>query len=251
MEHLTIQDIMRRCAEGSLEDGDFRNPVCGLFRHCDRIKPIEEALRPVASFLDDSLATYIKKAKRKANQVVEAKYPHLSENAMAYIVLYTMQMHPPEASLYCLLNKALRDFDRGAVQPWIDYIWGLLQALKLLPPCNQAILYRGFKVKGDLAAFDKYKKGHEVVWHGFSSTSPDLETQTVFTGKTGSRVMFHVHLRTPLRGRNIRDFSLFPKENEILLPPLMQFKVKSRASLAEGLHMIHLEEVDPDEVIAL
>eukprot|EP00438_Fugacium_kawagutii_P008725 Skav234436 [mRNA] locus=scaffold1999:16921:17688:- [translate_table: standard] len=48
--------------------------------------------------------------------------------------------------------------------------------------------------------------------------------------------------------RAVKDFSLFPTENEILLPPNMEFRVKSVLDCGNDLTMVQcdqLEETDP------
>ena len=238
-------ELMQRCMDATLEDASVRSPLSVLFEQCGSIKPIDDALRPVEPFLSP-LKVYVKKATRKAQEITESKYLDFSVNDAVYIVLYTMQFEPPEKSLYHVLNRALRDYNRDSVRPWRDYIWGLLMVLRRLPPCGEGPLYRG--VCAPLSDFEKYKKGQEVVWYGFSSTSPDLETQQLFTGQAGPRVMFHLHMHSRC-ARNIRDFSMFPVENEIVLPPLMQFRVKGVVALGDGLNFVHLEETEPDEVL--
>jgi hypothetical protein len=238
--------LASRLGDVALEDSGVRTPLQGLFDHCDVVKPLEDALLPVRHMLPP-LKTYLRTTLRKAQEVIDDIHPGFPENEARYIVLYTMDFQPREKSVYFVMNASLRDYDREAVKPWVDYIWGLLKSLKMLPKRPETVLFRG--CKGDISRFPRYKKNRETVWYGFSSTSPDLEVQQQFTGKEGNRVLFQLQMRTAC-GRDIRDFSMYPGETEILLPPNVQFVVKGLNDFGHGLHMIHLEEVEePDEVI--
>ena len=123
----------------------------------------------------------------------------------------------------------------------MDYIWGLLKAINMLPAVGGVTLWRG--CKAPITAFPNYRVGEEVTWYGFSSTSPDLQVQEEFTGKKGSRVLFMLHMRSCC-GRDIKEFSMFPKESEVLLPPNVCFVVKAVVNLGNGLHQIQLEETE-------
>jgi hypothetical protein len=46
-------------------------------------------------------------------------------------------------------------------------------------------------------------------------------------------------------GKNIRAHSYFENEDEILLPPGIYLKVIDSVKPAEGLHIIHLQEISP------
>lgn len=69
-----------------------------------------------------------------------------------------------------------------------------------------------------------------------------------FMGTEGPRTLFTLEL-TESVGRDLRDFSLFPSENEILLPPNMQFEVVSRFDAGNGLTMVQCKQVEADDAI--
>lgn len=62
------------------------------------------------------------------------------------------------------------------------------------------------------------------------------------------RTLFQLEL-TERVGRDLRDFSLHPGENEILLPPNMAFEVVSRLDSGSGLTMVQCKQVDADDEI--
>ncbi|CAF4251026.1 unnamed protein product [Rotaria sp. Silwood2] len=85
--------------------------------------------------------------------------------------------------------------------------------------------------------------GKTVVWWGFSScaTSLNVLQSEQFLGKTGVRTMFHIECES---GKDIRNHSFFPTEDEILLLAATQFNVIG--CLDQGdLHVIQLKETQP------
>ena len=115
------------------EDGEERSPLAGLFPTTLPVKSLVESLAQPAQRFPKLQAdgVLIKKALRKARQMDEAQFPGMTVDARAAIVLYTMEDQPREHSPYFAMNEALRNKNRQAVEPWRDYIWLLLHALKL------------------------------------------------------------------------------------------------------------------------
>lgn len=169
---------------------------------------------------------------------------------LAAVVFYTMEDQPRENSPYYILNKALRDNAKETIRLWADYIWLLLNALKHLPAATNTNVYRGMKV-GVHTLGDDYSESQRFVWNGFSSTATTINVMESFMGTDGERTLFQLELTEQL-GRDLRDFSLFPSENEILLPPNMQFEVVARFDAGNGLTMVQCKQVEADdELISL
>ena len=63
-----------------------------------------------------------------------------------------------------------------------------------------------------------------------------------FFGKTGTRTLFTIECLT---GNGIREMTLFPEEEEVLLLPGREFQVISCLDAGTGLYMIHLKETQP------
>ena len=97
-----------RFLEVEHEDATVISPLHGLFTACGEPKQLEDALEPLAEVLETDLPLYCRLARRKARQVLAPQYHHLTENLKSYIVMYTMEFHPREASVYFALNQALR-----------------------------------------------------------------------------------------------------------------------------------------------
>ncbi len=68
----------------------------------------------------------------------------------------------------------------------------------------------------------------------------------MYLGNTGDRTLFSVEV---INGRTVRDHSHFVTEDEILLLPGTHMIVQSQFSPAPELHIIHLKQVIPEEVL--
>lgn len=229
------------------EDGEQRAPIASLFPDTLPIPvSLEASLAAVAPQIA-TCAKLIKMASKKARKVAKT-LPHIPQHMLAAIVLYTMEdVADREKSVYYILNKALRAKVRANVKPWRDYIWLLLNALKLLPAASSVMVFRGMKVGAETLG-DDYANDEEFVWSGFSSTATTVDVMQTFMGTEGPRTLFTLEL-TESVGRDLRDFSLFPSENEILLPPNMQFEVVSRFDAGNGLTMVQCKQVEADDAI--
>jgi NAD:arginine ADP-ribosyltransferase len=97
-------------------------------------------------------------------------------------------------------------------------------------------------VREDLSAL--YPKGKEFAWWALSSCTASVSVleSPNYLGKTGDRTMFSIKTKS---GKNIRAHSYFENEDEILLPPGIYLKVIDSVNPAEGLHIIHLQEIPP------
>ncbi|CAF4339582.1 unnamed protein product, partial [Rotaria sordida] len=135
----------------------------------------------------------------------------LTQDESASIMLYSMGWEPLEQCLYFALNAALRSADRQNLDPWYLYLKLIQTALSRLQSQHRFV-YRG--VKTDLS--DRYRKGEKIVWWGFSSCtiSIDVLQSELFLGKTETRTMFTIECNS---GKDIRNHSFFPHEDEILL----------------------------------
>ena len=163
----------------------------------------------------------------------------LSTDESAAIMLYTYESMPQEHSLYVILNVALRAEQRQKLIPWFRYLRLVLTALARLPS-ERCHVSRG--VKEDLR--EQYPVGQRFIWWGFSSCTSSigvLENEQ-FVGKTGKRTIFQIECHA---GKNVKNHSFLPTEDEILLLPARQFVVKDCLDLGNQLHMIQLKEIDP------
>lgn len=151
--------------------------------------------------------------------------------------------------IYYMMNSALRLIDRAAVREWRDYVWLLLHGLRKLPPASGDMVYRAIKMAPtDLG--ESYSPGEEFQCAAFTSTACRVDALQHFMGTSGSRTICHLRLVEPV-ARDIRDFSLFPHEHELLLPPNMMFEVEAALPMGNGLYFLQCRQTETlDEIMS-
>ncbi|CAF1138391.1 unnamed protein product [Rotaria sp. Silwood1] len=88
-----------------------------------------------------------------------------------------------------------------------------------------------------------YATGRKFVWWGVSSCTSNLEVlkSDQFLGNHGIRTLFSIEC---LNGKPIGSHSYFEnQEEEVILMPGFYFKVMGQLNLPDGLHIIHLKEI--------
>jgi hypothetical protein len=202
---------------------------------------LTEALGPIAKKypqLDPEKGNAGKIAMRKAREVIR-QYPNLSLCECAAIVMYTLE--EGAHSVYVLMNEALHSMDRNAVGLWKGYIWLLLHALRKLPVANCTTVIRGCKERSTKLGLG-IADGDVTSWRGFTSCTTDVAVMSGFLGTNGERTMVQIKL-TEGNARDIRDFSLFPSEAEVILPPNVCLKKVGVFPAGHGLEILQLEQV--------
>lgn len=196
---------------------------------------LEEAVQPVSNKFV-SLEEYVWIAKKNC----ENPEDNLTQDESASIFLYTMEFNPGP-SLYRVLNKTLRDEERGQLKPWFLYLRLFFTALDKLPS-HSCRVWRGMK-NVDLTS--EYRKGKEIVWWGVTSTTESMNVleNEQFLGKNGLRTMVSINCK---HGKKIAAHSYFKnKEEEVILMPGFNFRVRGDMNPSHGLHMLDLEEIEP------
>jgi hypothetical protein len=238
-----------RLLDMALEDGAQRSPLSGLFPANLALPSLEVALMPHSAtlpHLHPSTGRSVKMALKQAKRA-QAKHPDMTLDECTAIVLYTMEEIPRETSLYYVLNLALRNKVRAAVTLWRDYIWLLLHALRKLPPSTEATVFRGCKKSpADLGI--ELSKGFEFTWSSFTSTATTQGVMQTFLGKSDPRTLMTIKM-VESSGRDIRDFSLYPGENEILFPPNLCFEVVDSYDAGNHLIMVQCRQTETVDVI--
>ena len=229
-----------RVLDAWLEDGQRRSPLAGLFPPTLLLRSLQSALEPLAArypqLREDGRSMKI--ARRKARQLART-HGEMSEDERASIVLYTMEDHPREDSLYYVLNAALREH-RASTELWRDYIWLLMHALRKLPASDKRVAFRGC----ECALRFEPTPGTDFQWSAFSSTATTIGVMKDFLGATGPRTLFILQLAEPLVARDVRAFSIAPSENEILLPPNVRFEVVDSFDTGGGLVQVQCKQVE-------
>lgn len=195
---------------------------------------LDEAVEPLLDLLPD-----IRRKVWIAKENCERPTPPLSCDESAAIYLYSMEWEPRDECLYFVLNATLRSKNRAQLKVWFLYLKLFLTALARLPSFRMTV-YRG--IKQDL--INDYPRGKTFVWWGFSSctSSIDVLQSELFLGKSGNRTMFTIDC---LQGKDIRPYSYFDNENEVLLLAATQFQVVASLDQGNGLHIVQLKEIEP------
>lgn len=134
-------------------------------------------------------------------------------------------VHKFEENPYRIVNKALT---RPAgyeeeMRKASGLLYTMMSALRKLPRVTGRMLYRGTRERIEMG---RYREGRIVMWPGLSSTSPNINTvkKLLSKGRGGNRgTLFIIEDGW---GYNLRPYSLFPDEEEILLEPGRCFRVK-------------------------
>eukprot|EP00759_Apiculatamorpha_spiralis_P045400 PhF_6_TR42167/c0_g1_i7/m.63755 len=152
------------------------------------------------------------------------RYPNITKNAAIALYVYTLELE-----YYRDMNWGLRENDVPTIQRYRPLIYHILEAFKLLPKYKlqneKPQLYRGL----DKNLREIYKDVAFMMWHQFNSSSASHTCVPNFVKKDeGSIFLLKCH-----HGIAIKDFSEFPHEDEVLLPPNTLLKIEGEVS--EGM----------------
>ena len=177
-------------------------------------------------------------------QIPEQPADGLTRDESAAICLYTMEWIEDEKSLYMILNRTLRTGDRADLRPWYKYLKLFVTAIAKLPCTQRQTVWRGIR----LNVSDIFPRGTEVTWWSFSSCTTTLTIleSEVYLGRTGERTLFSIEV---FNARDISAHSYFKAEDEVLLLPGTQMEVRSQLDPSADLHIIHLRQIMPKEVL--
>jgi hypothetical protein len=213
-------------------------PVIGYAN--EPLLPLVKACAPLINIVHD-ISNYVQFS---LNETPEQPPDGLTIDESAAIRLYTMEWEGSHRSLYSMLNHTLKKGTREELHPYYKYLKLLLTALVKLPCVEPLTVWRGV-TKNSSAEFPP---GTLVTWWPFSSCTTSLSVleSNTYLGNTGERTLFSVEA---INGRIIRDHSFFVTEDEILLLPGTHMIVQSQFSPAPDLHIIHLKQIRPEEVL--
>jgi hypothetical protein len=222
-----------RLSDGTDEPQGMLEPIQGY--ESFPLVSLEEAIKPLISIVP-GVQDMVKTVRVYCENL---KVNLLSIDESASIMIYTQEHYPKEESFYHIFNHILRGENRQKLKPWFPYLRLFMTSLSKLPTQHR-FLYRG--VKRDLSA--RYLQGKTFVWWGFSSCTTSIKTleDEAFLGKTGTRTCFTIDCRS---GKDIKSYSMYPKEDEVLLPAGLHFQVTSCLDTGNGLHLIQLKEIEP------
>jgi hypothetical protein len=197
---------------------------------------LEESVIPIAHILPD-IHTYVFMAKDNSST---NSVDSLTLDESASICLYSIEWEPHDQCLCHVLNRTLRSKNRQKLHPWNSYLKLILSALSNLPSIDNETIYRGIKL--DLS--QNYSEGKKFIWWGFSSCTASLSVleSMQFIGQKGIRTIFVIECHSC---KNISKHTYFQSEEEVLILPATRFVVISCENQLNGLHIIHLKEIEP------
>jgi len=143
---------------------------------------------------------------------------------------------------YRNINKRLRGYelysksDEIEADEKIDQMSKAYESLKSLESDN--VTYRGAYLPSDLLS--NIKEGETWSDMGYSSTSKDIAIANV---DFGGNILFKYNLKGGTN--NAKDISLvgLSHEEEVLIRPNTQFKIKSVSNDDDGIYIVELEEL--------
>ena len=167
----------------------------------------------------------------------------LSEDCTAALAAYTHDLGNGQqaGNLYYELNSMLRQ--RGAAQrvdlvdtygAFMHYMMNGLAELRDF----EGECWRGYNHGTRAQILEQYQIGRPIQWGAFTSVTTSLAAAKGFAKKT--RVVFKIAVTS---GRDVKAFSFFPQEGEILLSPSHRFTVSSKPREEGGYTIIDLVQV--------
>lgn len=215
-----------------IEIGNKKLPPIGAYwQHS--LLPLKEALQPVMHRIDQ-LERSIKEAKRHC---CPSSKHQLTKEESAALFLYSME--GGDNSFYRILNEALRSENRRELGLWFGFLKLFDTALSKLPTVRKCV-WRG--VAGSIS--QEFKEGAKLTWWGISSCSVKLNAVQEFLGSNTNATLFMIEARS---AKDIRGYTTFPDEEEVLLRPGTELRVESNALQRDSLHVVHLVEINSDD----
>eukprot|EP00930_Biecheleria_cincta_P031537 TRINITY_DN2188_c0_g1_i1.p1 TRINITY_DN2188_c0_g1~~TRINITY_DN2188_c0_g1_i1.p1 ORF type:complete len:761 (+),score=143.66 TRINITY_DN2188_c0_g1_i1:19-2301(+) len=238
LSKVSISAASLRMLDADMESGagDIRVPLLGLDQ--TPVLTPEEAGAQCGSLVVDlmTMLTVCKSVIQKRQRKGEI-LSHVPEAGACVLALYSAAWPNPCDSFYHVLNTSLRAIDRTGVKPFYAMLRLMREAMKVIKPYIGAV-WRG--VKGNLTS--KYPEGEQIIWWAFSSctTKVDVLENEMFLGQEGDRTLFMIENAV---GFDIRPFSFYQHESEVLLPAGSEMRVKSKVHAGSGLNIINLQMV--------
>ena len=205
------------------------NPEISKFLNYDLVS-LTDSLRPVSKDMGN-LSEAIRIAK-----ILSKKNGGLHEDQAAAIYLYTMQLSPK--SVYSTMNCHLRTNDLTTAKVWFPYMKLLYTAVSKLPSFSGSV-WRG--VRRDLAKH--YRKNAVIHWSWFTSSTKSITATKNFISENCQGTIFMIECRD---GKLLKEYSVYPDEDEVLLLPGITLVVVDDALNLNGMNVIHLKQTEKD-----
>lgn len=216
----------------------------GLFRILQTNKPtIVDALRSAGIQNYDIILKDSEDLAALAKKKPEIKRLELTDDEAGVIACYTLQTSIGIKSPYKVINESISGSRNNTnLMSTRKLIYLLLSGLRKLPhfrPSAGQILYRGLKLKvpqseEEANGHQYYVIGKNVTWWGFTSTTANFSAINDFIKEKKASTIFNIG-GDGLWGYDIKAFSQFQKEEEVLLEPEAKVCVNGIASTRGSL----------------
>ena len=192
---------------------------------------LEKAVEPIANIIPN-IFFHVKFAKD------EKSNPHegLTPDESACIYLYTME----NIALYKILNGTIQDQQRQKLKPWFLFLKLFHSAVIKLPVRKQRV-WRG--INKDVTKNQPYEfsKGRILTWWRITSCTRNIKVAEGFMQEHGQNTLLSIDCES---GRYIDKHSSYTNEEELILLPGTRLQVVGDPFEMNGLHIIHLQELE-------
>ena len=170
----------------------------------------------------------------------------LTDDEAGAISCYTLQCAKGVKSPYDIINYSLAGSrDRTGLFSTRKLIYLLLSGLRKLPrtrPSRGQMFYRGIRIrvprtKEEANEHQYYGDGRTVTWWGFTSTTTSLKATQNFIKGAQASTLFNIG-GEDLWGYDIKAFSPFKKEEEVLLEPETKIFIKEDGNIELGSTLV-------------
>ncbi|CAF2131359.1 unnamed protein product [Rotaria magnacalcarata] len=158
----------------------------------------------------------------------------LTSDESAAIHLYTMEWLEDNNYFYKLLNEKLRSKQRKDLKPWLSYLKIFLTGLHKLPSIQKNVWCR---FHGNL---DYFNKKNVTLW-SFILCTTARESIEPCLDESDKCILLSIEC---ISGKDIKSYSKYVDENEILLVPGTCLTLRAVSGEADGLYVIHLQETN-------
>jgi hypothetical protein len=153
------------------------------------------------------------------------------------------RMYSAKSQLYKNINRLLRDFPIQLVGKFMKELQGMMNYIYLLQSsidyCSRTqkfqsglVVYRGIPSGGrDLADIYESMIGEMIVWKGFTSTSTKRDYVIEHFVRTDEGVLFEILLHSGDVVADIRPYSAYRRESEILIAASSAFRILEVADI--------------------
>ncbi len=150
---------------------------------------------------------------------------------------YDLGFSDSKNNIYFSLNNVLRERNPEKLQQLRPFLTYLMTGLSKLPSV-EATVHRGIPVSSVEVVREKYRRGVDIHWSAFTSTTTNIEKAKKFAGVGG--IIFRINV---LQGRSITHYSTVQSEEEVLLSPNCRLVVISSLK-QEGDGFYYLDMVE-------